>query len=361
MISNKVIEGLQSNRKKRLHGELIAIPWSLKRLSTIIPGVEKEKYYLISATPKSGKTQLADYLFVFEPIEWFIKNNPKDVKLKIFYFSLEMSKESKMLQAISYKLNKDFNISISPQFLKSTFSNYVLEEKILLTIQSKEFQTWLKKYEEIVTYIDDIRSPSRIYNYIKNYAEKHGEYTYKEKEIIDYYTPTHQNEYIIIVCDHLSLLSPDNGDTLHQAMYKYSAYHCLEFRDRFKYIVVNVQQQSADSAKQQFDYRGNSIIEKIRPSPDGLADCRLTSRDVNLMLSLFHPYSYNLTEYEGLDLNKIGRYHRELFVNLNRDGLSNAQLQLYFHGAVNEFMELPKEMDETTYKLIQTKINKVIT
>jgi hypothetical protein len=281
MISERAILALESNRAKRLHGDIIAIPWSFKRLSKIIPGVEKSKYYLITANPKAGKTQLADFLFVFEPVEWFINNSPKDIKLKILYFSLEMSKESKILQAISYKLNKDYGVSIAPQHLRSTFGNYVLSDDILRILKSKDFQIWLRKFEDIVTYIDDVRSPIAIHNFIKGYAEKHGKYTYKDeaKQHIDTYVSNHPNEYVIVICDHLSLLTPEAGDTLHGAMYKYSAYHCLEFRDRFGYSVVNVQQQSADSAKQQFDYKGNSIVEKIRPSPDGLADCRLTSRD----------------------------------------------------------------------------------
>ena len=362
MISDRAIDGLENNRKRRLRGDIIAIPWSFKKLSKIVPGIEKGRYFMITANPKSGKSQLCDFLFVFEPVEWFINNNPKNLKLKIFYFSLEMSKESKILQAISYKLNKDYGISIAPQHLRSTFESYILNDDILKILRSKDFQLWLKRFEEIVTYIDDIRSPNAIHSYIKHYAEKHGKYIYKDEEhkYIEDYIPDHDNEYVMIICDHLSLLTPENGDTLHGAMYKYSAYHCLEFRDRFKYIPVNVQQQSADSAKQQFDYKGNSVVEKIRPSPDGLADCRLTVRDTDLMLSLFHPAAYNLEEYEGIDLKRIGTWHRELFVNVNRNGLANVQIQLYFNGAVNEFMELPRPVDDVTYKLIQNKVNKLI-
>jgi hypothetical protein len=79
------------------------------------------------------------------------------------------------------------------------------------------------------------------------------------------------------------------------------------------------------------------------------------------MISLFYPASYNIEEYNGIDLRRIGNWHRELYVNLNRSGLSNASIQLYFNGAVNEFMELPREMDDTMYKLINNKVNKLIT
>jgi hypothetical protein len=237
MIAKNVIASLEKNREKRLRGDVIAIPWSLKKLSSLIPGVERNKYYLIAAAMKNGKTQLTDFLFVMEPIEWYIKHNPK-YRLKVLYFSLEMGRESKILQAISYKLNKDYDISIAPQNLRSTFGGYILDEKILHIIHSREFQAWLSKFEEIVTYIDDIRSPEGIHHFVKSYAEKHGKYI-EEKGNIQGYIPNSVDEHVIIVCDHLSLLSPDNGDTLHSAMYKYSAYHCLEFRDRYGYSVVN--------------------------------------------------------------------------------------------------------------------------
>lgn len=359
MISSKVIDSLKNNRDKRLRGDLIAIPWSLTRLSRLLPGVEKGQYVIVSASPKSGKSQLTDFLYVIEPIEWYMANKPK-MKLKIIYFSLEMSREAKILQAISYKLNKSYNISISPQYLRSTFGGYVLNENILGVIQSRPFQEWLARFESIVTYVDDVRSPDRIHAFVKGFAEKHGKYIMEGENIVGY-QPNDSEEHIIIITDHLSLLSPDSGETLHNAMYKYSAYHCLEFRDRFNYTVVNVHQQSASSSMQQFTSRGDSILEKIKPSPDGLADMKLSARDCSLMISLFNPASYNIEEYNGIDLKRLGPWHRELFINLNRNGLSNASIQLYFNGAVNEFMELPREMDETTYNLIQKKVNNLIT
>ena len=296
MISSKVIDSLKNNRDKRLRGDVIAIPWSLTRLSRLLPGVEKRNYYLISANQKSGKTQLADFLFVIEPIEWIIRTKA-NIRLKILYFSLEINSESKILQAISYKLNKDYKISISPQYLRSTFGGYVLNENILSVIQSRDFQTWLAKFESHVSYIDSIRSPDRIHAFVKGYAEKHGSHIMDGETIVGY-KPTDPDEHVIIITDHISLLTPDAGETLHNTMYKYSAQYCLEFRDRYGYSVVNIQQQSASSAAQQFTSRGDSIIEKIRPSPDGLADMKLSSRDLQEFCQkiwkcgLFYVYLY---------------------------------------------------------------------
>ena len=357
MIYRKVLDNITRNRERRLTGELIAIPWSLGNFSRIVPGVEQGKFVLVSATPKAGKTQLCDFLFVYEPFEWHLRNKNHHIKPRVLYFSLEMSKESKIFQAISYKLNKDYNIVISPQHLKSTFQNYILDKQVYDIINSTEFKIWLNEFESNVTFIDNIRSPNEIYEYVLNYALKHGRLNEETKE----YIPDNPDEYVIIILDHMSLLSPDKGSSLFEAMYNYSAYKCLEFRDKFNYIPVVVQQQSAESSKQQFTYKGDSIIEKIRPSPDGLADMRLSARDVNLMISLFNPTSFRLPEYEGLDLGKIGRWHRELYLNLNRDGLSDVSVQLFFNGACNEFIEIPRKMieDESVYGFVENKVKSI--
>ena len=308
-----VIEAIRANRDRRLRGEVISIPWSLKRLSKVLPGVQQGKYVIITASPKSGKTQLCDFLYMYEPIDWYIEHKDQKIHPKIFYFSLEMSCKAKLSQAISYKLNKSYGIVISPENLYSSFGEYVLDREILSIISSKEFTDWLKEFESIVTFIDDIRSPNDIYSYVTEYALSHG------KMIGGRYIPDDPFEYVEVITDHISLLSPDKGESLFEAMYDYSAYKCLYFRDILNYAVINVQQQSASSAQQQFDYKGNSIVEKIRPSHDGLADCKLTARDVNLMISLFNPFAYNFEKYENIDLNRIGRWHRELYINLNRD------------------------------------------
>ena len=360
MSFDKVKKNLIKNRERRLNDELIAIPWkSLPRLSKVIPGIQQAKYIVLSAGPKAGKSQLCDFLFLYEPINWFLENRAKEnVRLKVLYFSLEMSREAKLLQATSYKLNKDFGISISPEHLKSTFEDYILEPHILETIMSTEFQSWMNEFESIVQLIDNVRSPDEIHKTVLEYAEEKGRFEKKGGNLE--YISDDPDEYVIVIVDHLSLLAPDKGK-LFDAIYDYSAHKCLFYRDKLKYCVVNVQQQSADSTTQQFDYRGYSIIDKIRPKPEGLADCKYTSRDADLMLSLFNPTAYNFEEYEGVNLNKIGRWHRELFINLNRSGISNAMVQLYFNGAVNEFFELPRKLRNEDYEHILNKANSLIT
>jgi len=363
MLYKTVLEELESNKQRRLKGDIIAIPWSLERLSTVLPGIEQGRFNLISASPKAGKSQLTDFLYVYQPVEWIINNPTSDITLKIFYFSLEVSKESKIRAAMCYKLYSDYKILISPQKLSSIFAGYILDDKIETIIRSKEFQEWFVKFESIVTFYDTIRSPGSIFHFVKSYAEHplNGSYTYKTiswrnedgtyspKEIRDKYIPVRPNEYVVVIVDHIGLLQASPGQTLWDSIGKFSSEYCLEMRDRWRYIPTIVQQQSADSSRAQFNYRGDTIIDKIRPDSEGLADNKYTARDIDLMISLFYPKRYNLEKYEDIDLTRIGENHRELMINLNRNGISNASIQLLFLGSSSYFAELPKTLNEFDY------------
>ncbi len=223
---------------------------------------------------------------MYQPVEWILKNPGTDITLKIFYFSLEVSKEAKIKAAMCYKLYSDYGILISPQKLSSIFSNYVLDDRIETIVNSEEFRNWFTSFEKMVTFYDTIRSPRSIFHLVRSYAEhpSNGSYTYKtipwqntdgtytQKTVRDKYIPVRPNEYVVVIVDHVGLFQTAPGETLFQAISQYSSEFCLEMRDRWRYIPVIVQQQSADSSRAQFTLKGDTIIDKVKPDAEGLAE-----------------------------------------------------------------------------------------
>lgn len=345
MIFNRVRKELFDNKKVREEGKIIAIPWlNLPKLSTVIPGVQKGRYVIVTANSKVGKTQLADYLFLYEPLD-YVLTQETNIKLKIFYFSLEMSKEDKILQMISNKIFKDTKEIISTDNLRSYFKGYILDNSLVDLIES--YQEYFESVEKIVTFIDNIRNPYGIYKTVRTYARENGKFfkndnseVNPEETYYDYYIPNDPNEQVIVITDHQSLLQAEKGTTLWDAMFKYSSDYALMMRDNFKYTVVAIQQQASDQDKQQFTFKGDTIIDKLRPSADGLGDCKLTGRDCDLMLGLFAPNRYKISEYAGYDITKLKDNYRELSIILNRRGGGSINLDLYFNGASNYFREL---------------------
>lgn len=351
MIYIRVVEELKSNKKIRLEGKDIAIPWlNLPKLSTVIPGVQKGRYIIVTANSKVGKTQIADYLFLYEPLNYiFSEANKGNLKLKIFYFSLEMSKEDKILQMISNKIYNDKQYIVSTDNLRSYFNGYILEDRVEKLID--EYKDYFTKVEEVVTFIDKIRNPFGIYKEIRDYARNNGKFflnngvevDIEKTGLYDYYIPNDPNEQVIVITDHISLLTPEKGEDLHAAMGRYSSDYCLKMRDNFKYTVVNIQQQSASSEAKKFNLMGGKlIIDSLRPSADDLGDNKLTGRDADLLIGLFAPNRYKIKTYEGYDITQLKDNYRELSIIFNRRG-SSTNLDLYFEGAANYFRELKSD------------------
>lgn len=356
---------IKSNKQIRLSGGVNCIPWNnLPGLSKVVPGIQRSKYYLCTASSKVGKTQLANYLFVFEPYEYVKKFKPKNINLKIYYFSLEMSKERMIMSILSYKLFKDKGVIVSADDLLSVFEDRILDDKIEGYLD--EYNDYFREFEEVVTIIDTVRNPTGISKFMNNVAEERGSWTervmkwkledgnYEERKVKHEYIPHDPNDHIIVIIDNYNVMLPEKGQDLHTAIGNFSSVHALHMRDKLKFTVVGVQQQAMAVETQQYTNSGDSIIDKLKPSQDGLGDCKLVARDVNLMIGLFAPIRYKIGKYEGYDIKVLKDHYRELLILLNRDGSGFCSDHLLFHGAVNYFSELP-----SADRITATEYNKI--
>ncbi len=291
-------------------------------------------------------------MFLYNTIKQVIDNN-LNIRLKIFYFTLEMSKEEKMLSAFANILYEKEGIRISPMHLKSTKADKILPEEILKVIE--KYKPYFEKIEEIVEFIDDIRNPYGIYTLLRNYAINHGKIhkrrieTKKDEfiEVEDYYEPNDPEEYVMCIIDHIGLISTEkNKDTglpmtLHESIGKLSSDYLIKLRNRFGYIPVVIQQQAA--AQESIE---NKKANKLKPSLDGLGDNKMTQRDANVIVGLFSPFRHEIEDYYGYNIRFFKDNIRFLEILGGREGGAGTICPLYFDGAVNYFKELPKPDDK---------------
>lgn len=356
---DRILDTLDNRRKRILEGDINCIPSPFRRLSNSFPGIEQDKYYLVSGSTKSAKTQVTNYLFVYTPILYAFEH-PEQLRVKIFYFPLEETPENITLRFMSYLLFtlSGKQIRISPTDLKSTNADKVLDEEILKILKSDEYQKILKFYEDNVLFISE-RNPTGIYKTLKDYADKNGivhrkkiKITNKETgnteevEAFDYYEPADKKEYVIVITDHVSLLNQERGMSLRETINKYSEYMMI-IRNNYHYIPVCVQQQSYETTNLEA-YKSN----KIRPTMAGLSDSRYTAKDCSMMLGITNPFSFELPEYLGYDISKLKGNARFLEIVLNREGESNDITPLYFDGATNYFAELPPPKDTVSMQKV---------
>jgi len=283
-----------------------------------------------------------------------MNNLDTNVKLKIFYFSLEISAEEKLMTFLSYKIYKDTGKVIDPLHLQSVFNHYILDDEIEALLD--KYDEWFKRFEETVEIIDGVKNPYGIYSTVRDYCLRNGKLYYKtiiidgkEIQVEDYYEPNDPDEYVISITDHLGCLQGETidgkKDELWDAILRFSRNYCMKLRDRFSCCVINVHQQAASSESLLYTTKGDMVIDKLRPSAADLGDNRIIGQDYDLLLGLFSPSRYKIKSYNNYDITKLLDNYRELLIIFNRKGIGNGSVDLYFNGACNFFSELPEPLE----------------
>jgi len=349
---DRVFNEIENRRERILSGRINCIPWGLPRFEEFNPGIEKAKYYLLTASSKVGKTQISDFLFVYNAFRQ-IKENNLPIKLVIKYFSLEMSKEEKITQFLCYLIfvKSNMKLIISPTNLRST--RKAIPQDILDFI--KENQDYIDEFLACVEFIDNIRNPFGIYNFMRKYAQENGiqhkktvDYGDGPIEVDDWYEENNTEEYVMCIVDHASLLTAENGSSLNQAINDLSSKYFIQLRNKYKQIPVLIQQQAA--SQESVD---NMKANRLRPTLDGLGDSKLTQRDANVILGLFSPFRHHIPEYDGFDIKFFRDNIRFLEILGGREGGAGTICPLYFNGAVNYFKELPKSDDDKGLNIVK--------
>ena len=361
----RVITGLEERRERLFNNQLNCIPSPFKRFSEDFIGIEQACHYVVTASTKGAKSQFTSYTFIYKPL-MFCYYTKADIDYKVIYFPLEETPE-RILQRFICWLLFDFTkgeIRISPRDLRSTTSP--VDEKILDIINSDEIQDILKYFEEHVIFPTEKPNPTGMYFYCKKYAEEHGKVTtkagkytdefgvIKDYEAFDTYVPDNPNEYRVIITDTTNLIDTERGMTLKQSMDKWSEYCAKYLRNRYKYTIVEIQQQA-------FEGENNDSFKlgRLKPSIANLGDSKYSARNADIVLGIYSPFKFGLSEYLGYDITKFKDNIRFLEVCINRNGQMGGICPLFFDGAVCHFHELPLPNNKIELDKIYKYLNKI--
>lgn len=359
-IVNRTLDYFKRRREKLLNGGINSIPSPFIRFQSDFIGIEQGKYYCITSSTKGAKTQFTSYMFLYTPI-LYAYEHPDQLRLKIFYYPLEESKESIVARFMSFLLFIKSDIRVAPVDLESTNNSKVLDQSIIDLLESKEYRDILDFFEKTVIFSEST-NPSGVWFECKKYALEHGHVVTKKQKIkgnlgevqeidtFDYYVPDDPDEYRIIFYDHVSLTNTENGMTLKQSIDKLSEY-CVILRNKYNFTPVIIQQQA---------FAGESLDafkeKKLRPTVANMSDSKYCSRDANVVLGLFSPAKHDLREYMGYDITKFKDNIRFLEILVNRNGSMGGIVALYFDGAVCYFKELPRPDNKTELEKVYSYI-----
>lgn len=345
------LQQLEDRRQRILDGSLNCIPSPFKRFLKDFPGLEQSQYICVTSFTKGGKTQIVSYVFIFELV-WFSYFTKSDIDFHIIYFPLEETRERILQRFMSWLLFKVSHkaMRISPKDLRSTSS--AIDESVIDRLRQFDMLGILQYFEEHVEFSNE-ENPTGIFKYCKQYAEEHGTVHKKtikikdefgvlqDTEVFDYYEQDNPNEFRIVIIDTINLVSEERGWSKKQCMDKMSEYCAKDLRNKYHFSPIVIQQQA-------FESEGNDAFKlgRVRPSVYGLGDSKYISRDADIVLGLFSPARFGISEYFGYDISILKDHIRFLEIIVNRNGQMGGLLPLWFDGDVCDFKEMPKPDDK---------------
>ena len=334
-------------------------------LNEHIGGVQRSSYVLIGGSTGTGKTALVDKAFVISPYRDIIACRKKPIeernvtenaiantKLKIFYFSFEISRVKKISKWVCMKLFNDEGIIISPKevFGKSGKLDDEIYEKI------KKLKEYYEEMFKVIELRDMRMHPTGIFSIVKSYCEKLGSWeTIKVKdphthEIIESmifkYSKNNDTFWPIVIVDHVGLIRSEQnkktGEHLinkKQRIDKLSEYG-ISLRDDFGATIVYVSQfnrELGDINRQRF--------QELRVQLEDFKDTGNSQEDCNIALGLFTPVRYNMTTYRNYNIRATGNKFRAVDIIKNRDGEDNISFGCAFMGENGNFTQVPPSED----------------
>lgn len=380
---NKTLNEIKYRKESLEKGIVNSIPYPFPDLNKIFPGIVPETQQMLTTVSGIGKSKFTRKVYVKTPFDYWVNNhNEKEIDLKVFYFSLEDSKERVLKYMIIAELFKKYGVRLNPMKLDSYFENDILDNQTLGKIES--LNPYFENFFSKVDIIDNIRTPNGIFSYIKKYLldPRIGHYSlmngekidgHKVKEYIDNkieikYQSTHLNRFVIVIIDNLQNIEPDKEDfNKYQALDRFTRSILRnKLCNFYKTCNVFIQQQAASKEAQQYTNTGNAIIEKLYPSIDGLGEFKNSVHTAHVCYGLFSPARYNIEHIsiggkQFYDITKLGDKYRSLTILKSNFIESNIELSLFFDGLTENWFQLPNPNNkieiENIYQLVANNLN----
>lgn len=348
MIFDNVLENIKRGREGLNEG----IPMGFNRLSYHLPNIQKSRYDLIVGESGSGKSAFLDTAYVYNPIDWYIKNKEEtNIKLKIFYYSFEINKERLLTKQIARKVFVDTGQILNVNYILSQGKNRISDEHFKLIYNCQDYFYKAEEYLEIKD-VGGAQSynPTGVRNDLLKWAEANGKFNQLPNNRVEY-IENNPNLYTIVALDHMAIQPKERGFNTKENMDKMSEYTVFlrnQCKFSFAYLVqANRNLGDIDRLKMQ----GNNLA--IRQGD--IKDSSNPAQDSDNIIGILNPWKYEIPEYRKYDLTKLKG--RQRFINLAkaRDGEAEQSLGLLFVGECGYFRELPRadEINDDYYSRVE--------
>lgn len=315
----------------------------LPKLESIIDGIQRQTYTIITGGTGSGKTTLALYSYVYRPI----LDNMHNDKYRVVYFSLEMTAEVLLAKILSLHIHEEYGVELSYKDIMSR--QEILSEtnyQLLLSCAP-----WLEEFTKHLVIYDKPMTARGMFKILSDYAENHG--YYEENETSRVYHPKIKDETVMVVVDHLGLLHVPPGSNKKQEMDLASKF-LIRFRNVCSYSPLVLLQLNRSSNTMD---RRKADMQEIELSD--IKDTGGPSEDAEVVLAIFFPWREKVSIYKDYKIRYLKDRFRAIQVLKSRLGEADKSVATNFFGSIGLWKELPfsEELKHLTEQEYEPYIN----
>lgn len=325
----------------------VGLSSGIPKIDKHLNGIQRGTYYIIGAESGSFKTTIADYITI-SMVRDAIK---REIPLRIFYFSFEISKTQKLARWLSHFIYLQYKIMIPADRILGRIRGRTLNAE-----EYKKVEDAYKVLDKVLSYIhivEQLINPTSVYEEVvdKFYSKKGIIYRWDRtnpKSHIINYTPYDPRLMVVLIVDHVSLFQSEKGMKKKEVIDRASTIFMM-LRNIFKTTIIALQQFSTDMLMHRRTLLAHTSKEQhnkiLTPSRLDLADSKDTFRDADIVLGLVKPLLYDIKEaynYNILPASKGGIGENLLFVYIikNRFGKQDFMLSLYVNPVVNNVSDM---------------------
>lgn len=338
-----IFEQTLNEVNKGLEGRNMGISMGIKSIGNEICNLLPSTYYLIGGESGTGKTAFVDTLFCINPIDAILAGKTNK-KLKIFYDSLEISKQRKIVKWTCLRLFKKYGIILDSKELLGMRENKISQE---IYDKIKKERNYFEKVEDFIVFNDKPIHPTGIKIKIQKYCESVGSYkeiTKKYKNGKSYtskeYIPNNLDEIVLKITDHSGKIRGEKDHHEDKKKLDLNSGYNVELRNNYNVSSVEISQFNRDLA----DY-GRQKFKELAPQDADFKGTGNMYEDCDTCLALFSPKKHGIHEYHKYNIDALQNRIIFIFILKNRDGEDSISAALNFLGEAGYYRQLPKIAD----------------
>lgn len=322
------------------------------RLAARLPGIIRGEFCLITSQSGNGKSRFLKAWM--KDVIGFGKENK--IKIKVFLNSLEETPEKIRSSVIASCVYAKHGVELSYYQI----NNYGLK----WTPENEKVEAMVKSVcQEVNAFFEDfeyttIANPYGFYLKVLKYLFNEGKF-YLDNKLVDNwetvkagstnwnrYVANDPSQFVIAISDTVDSYQSESGKSQYETIKDFSKFFSRKLLGMTCGVAtVFIQQQDPDLSRIQQNFKGQTMIEQLKPGLDKLLVCRATQQDCSIALGLFDPFGFGEEHYLEYDLTRLktdGNF-RSLVMLKTREGnnLKNAEIPLMCYFGRDEFVELP--------------------